>query len=649
MLKHPIDLLQLPSRKQNQFEGKGLTTIEDLAYFFPRRYIDFRKITPAKDVVIGDYCAMAGIVTEIREYNNMYAALVEEEQPVVRGYRPQFAAVWFGTDYHIKKLVVGERYVFCGKTSDFHGQLQINTPLAFSQNPAEICKIMPIYSKIQGMSNNYLLDKIKMAINYLVVNERVGEKELFADSLHLMPKFEAIRELHQPTGNMRFRRAQERMAYETIYDFYAELKQKDLYLIGTSIQAIQKDTVTRRVISSLPFQLTPDQQVTIDTVIREAAAGRRIHSLVSGDVGCGKTMVAILSAIFMWENGYQTILMAPTLVLAQQHLKEFQGFAQQLGMTVGLLTTETKKKDRTKLLSDFADGSLDVLIGTHAVLNQDIEPKILGMTIIDEEHKFGVKQKARLEDFDKAGIHHLKMTATPIPRSIAMTVYGSDLAVLPIQTMPAGRKPIQTQYCPNCEDALEKLYEEVQKGRQGYIICPFIEDSDNPQFKDVASIASIKTAADSFFAKKPSPVRLGAISGDMKQKDILETVRQFEMREIDVLLSTTIVEVGVNVPNASAIVIMSADRFGLAALHQLRGRVGRSSDQSYCLLCAPVKNERIDVMCQTTDGFAIAEQDMRLRGPGDLTGDAQSGDSKTIDLIIKHPKLSAAIRQALLD
>jgi len=647
MFSHPIELLQLNPRKEVQFLNKGLSSVEDLAFFFPRRYIDFREITSVKDVQVGNNYALQGVVKETRGNGSMFTAVVEEEQEAIRGYRPQFSVIWFGSNYHISKLVVGERYVFCGKVSEFRGQIQMTSPIAFSKNADEVCTILPIYSKIQGMSKEYLSASIEAALSYLRVNDRVGEKDLFAGSLGLMPRLDAARELHQPTDGVRFRQAQTRLAYDDIYDFYADLKQKDLYLVGTSIQAAKEDSVTNEVIQSLPFALTPDQDKTIKTIIQEAKAGRRIHSLVSGDVGCGKTMVAVLSAIFMWENRYQTILMAPTLVLAQQHYAEFQSFAQRLGMKVGLLTTDTKKKERAQLLGALSTGTLDVLIGTQAVLSENIDACRLGLTIIDEEHKFGVKQKARLEDFDRAGVHHLSMTATPIPRSIAMSVYGNDLAVLQIRTMPRGRKPVITQQCFDYRDALEKMYAEVQAGRQGYIICPFIEDSENPQFKDVVSISAAKKMADDFFAGKPEAVRLGVISGDMKQKDILATVQRFAAKEFDILLSTTIVEVGVNVPNASVITIMSAERFGLAALHQLRGRVGRSSDQGYCLLCAPVRSERLDIMCGSTDGFVIAEKDMLLRGPGDLTGDAQSGDSKVIDLIMKRPKLAEVIRHKI--
>ena len=451
--------------------------------------------------------------------------------------------------------------------------------------------------------------------------------------------------MHQPSDPQRYKHAAQRMDFEEIYDFYEDLSRKNMYLVGTQMERATSEETTRKAIAALPFPLTDDQTAVIDTIIREAKSGRRIHSIISGDVGCGKTMVAILSCVFMAENGCQSIVMAPTLVLARQHYQSFTAICDKLKITVGLLTTETKKKERKSLLKAFEAGDLDILIGTHSVLSDDVAPCSLGLTIIDEEHKFGVAQKAKLEEFDKVGVHHISMTATPIPRSIANSVYGTDLDVLAIRSMPAGRKPVVTKQYFNTDGAFEKMYEEIQKGHQCYVVCPFIDDSESTKFQDVVSVTAASAAMTKYFAQKPNAVKTGIISGNMKQQSILETVSQFERGELDVLLSTTIVEVGVNVPNATAITIMSAERFGLAGLHQLRGRVGRGDAQSYCLLCSAARTERLDILCSTTDGFAIAEEDFRIRGPGDITGVAQSGDSAIINKIIRRPKLAQLIRQ----
>lgn len=643
-MTHDLSLLQLSKTKVTQFNNKGIETIEDLAHFFPRKYIDFRKITSVLNAVVGEQCAMEGIVKDFIFGGGRYSAIVEEEQALPNGFHPQFTVVWFGTDYHINQLQIGKKYVFCGKVNEYMGQIQIVFPLLYGSKE-KVCKIQPFYSKIKGMSTEYLLKQIDASLSFLHANDKGGEKTLFAAELNLLPLHLALAQLHHPTDDTLFRKAMTRINFEIIYDFYADLKEKDLYLIGNEVKSTSKSEVVKKVIDGLPFALTEDQDNAISAIIAEANAGRRLHTLVSGDVGCGKTMIAILSSIFMWENNLQTIVMAPTLVLARQHLVEFEKICRPLGIQIALLSSETKKAERKKILSRFKSGEVSILIGTHSILNPEIEANNLGMTIIDEEHKFGVRQKAILTEFDKSGVHHLSMTATPIPRSIAMTLYGRSTAVLSIKTMPKGRKPIITKQCFKYEDAFSKIAEEIMQGRQAYIICPFIEDSESEKFQNVISVSTAKKMAEDYFGVS---AKIGIISGDMKQDDILSIVANFEAKQFDILISTTIVEVGVNIPNATVIAIMSADRFGLAGLHQLRGRVGRGSDQSYCLLCSTKDHsERLDIMCSTNNGFEIAEKDLCLRGPGDLTGEEQSGSSKVIETIIKHPKLTNLIKQKI--
>ena len=651
-MKHPIELLGLTKAKENQFINKCITTVEDIAFFFPRKYIDFRKITSVKDTETGKFYALQGSVIDIRSRNNIFTAIVREDKKIIlgtsggRGYSPQFSVVWFGTDFYIKQLEIGRSYVFCGRIGEFAEEKNINSPIAFG-DARDVCKIMPIYSKIQGMSNDYLQKQIKAAITFLQAAEKQGEKELLAKSLRLMDKYVAVRELHQPTDNKLLKYARQRIAFEHIYDFYAELKKEEIYNQADSVKYFNEHCLTEQLIRNLPFALTTDQKATIESIMEDARDGKRINTLVSGDVGCGKTMIAILSAVLAYENACQTIIMVPTLVLAQQHYKEIEQYTSQLGINVGLLSTATKKRERNNLLKAFSEGELDILVGTHSVLSEEVNPYNLGLTIVDEEHKFGVKQKECLEKFSKSGVHHISMTATPIPRSVAMTVYGRGVTVLPIKTMPTGRTPIQTRQCFKCEDAFEMIYDEVQNDRQAFIICPLIHESDSEKFQNVMSVEIIQQRAEKYFAAKPNKVRLGVISGDMKQADIMATMDQFAAHKFDVLISTTIVEVGVNVPNATVMAVMSAERFGLAALHQLRGRVGRGNFQSYCLLCSEKKTERIDIMCSTNDGFEIAERDLQLRGSGDILGEAQSGQSNIIQLIMQRPNLAQIVKDKI--
>lgn len=646
MNNYSINILNLPKQKLSQFESKDIHTLMDLAMYFPRKYYDFRHITKVLDAKPGDMCALQGRVIDIRDNGGRYTVICEEQDPVNGGYKPQFSVVWFGQGYQVNKIKMGCLYTFCGKVSVFRDNIQICPPIAFSDKESDVCRIMPIYSKIKGMSVEYLTNKVVQSIGYLGLEYKETQKDKVAHSLSLMPLLSAISQMHDPASKELYKMAASRIAFETIYDFYDDLKKKSS-CVNTSVTNVKDDGLVRKAITALPYKLTQDQESTIEKIMGTAKSGRRINALISGDVGCGKTIIAILASIFMCENGYQTIVMAPTLVLTQQHFSEFSKIVEPLGIKVALLTTETKQKDRKKIFSEFGAGNINILIGTHAVLGKDVIPQKLGMTIIDEEHKFGVEQKMTLESLAQDGIHHLSMTATPIPRSIAKSVYGMDTDVMSIRTMPSGRLPVITKQRFSSKQVFEEIYEEVQKGHQAYIVCPFIDTSDQDQFADVISVSAVQVAADKYFLNKQSRVRTAVLTGDMPQKDIIRVINSFVAHEIDVLISTTIVEVGVNVPNATIIAIMSADRFGLAALHQLRGRVGRSSYQSYCLLCAKNSTDRLNVLCETNDGFEIAEKDLAMRGPGDIMGTAQSGDSKSIETIIKFPRLAAEIRNKL--
>lgn len=391
-MQHSLSVLDLQTQKKNQLLAKGLETVEDVAFFFPRKYYDFRRITPVKNVVVGGYYALKGTVVNIQRLKNRIVVSVEERAPKA-WYPPKFSVVWFHADFYAKKLSIGHEYIFCGQISEYRGYIQMIAPIAFGKNEKEVCCIIPIYSKIKGMSDNYLRHIIKDSLAYLKTVEISGEKELFAKQLGLMDKFAALSEIHRPTDDEKYKQAMKRADFERIYDFYDELRKRVDYKISPQIKSAVKTDVVRGVIKKLPFTLTKDQNDVMQTIMSEAQSGRRIHSLVSGDVGCGKTIIAILSAIYMWENGYQTIMMAPTLVLAAQHYEEFLHYTAAEGIQIGLLTTATSKKERRLLIQSFKDGSLDILIGTHAVLNDEIEPAQLGLTIVDEEHKFGVKHK----------------------------------------------------------------------------------------------------------------------------------------------------------------------------------------------------------------------------------------------------------------
>jgi len=518
-------------------------------------------------------------------------------------------------------------------------------PLFHGEGSNSLAHIYPIYSKIKGMSAEYLQKKIDAGLSCLAVNSPWSEQDAFAKAAGLPDRIQSLRQMHIPSSGDAWKAANKRIAFDQIFQFYQEMflrQNTRRFVKGTPFPNSEK---TREFIASLPFPLTADQDKAVNTIIDKTKVGEGLQALITGDVGCGKTAVAAIAAVLAWENGYQSIIMAPTLILAKQHFDEISAMTEPLGVRAALLTSETKAKEKRQILSGLADGAIHFLIGTHAVLSRDLVFHALGMTIVDEEHRFGTHQKQLLEEFDKVGAHHLSMTATPIPRSYASAIYGTNMDIITIETMPAGRKPIITAQYIDRTKAYEKLLEEIAKGHQCYIVCPFIEDSDSEQFQDVLSVNTVFEEIQEYCKTNAPNVRVGCISGDMKKADITKTVDLFASGFFSILVSTTIVEVGVNVPNATAIAIMNAERFGMSALHQLRGRVGRKGDQGYCYLVSEKLNEKLHALCELQSGFKIAEMDMKLRGPGDILGADQTGDSAIIETILKWPKMATRIRE----
>lgn len=643
---YPLERIkELTPQKRAQLMRFGITTVEALAAAFPRTYYDFRTVTPIKNLEYGKICVVCGKVLQLYIGAKSNSLTIEDAD----GNR--MYVTWFHTDYVFRQFRAGDTAYFCGKVTDYRMSWSMTNPILVSRDKDAVLGIFPVYTKHKGISEQFMKSAIASAIGFLEVNRKDFDRDLFARELGLMDYIRALRVIHSPKNNAEYKEARKRMAFEEIYDFYAELKRKEQYRISDSIGALKKfDIMSNFVKNQLPFALTDGQLEVVRAITANCMRGRRINAIVSGDVGCGKTVVALISAMIMAENGFQTVVAAPTLILASQHYSEMKNLTSGVqingkALRIALLTGETKKSERNAILKSVGTGEIDILIGTHAVFSPDIAFSKLGMTIIDEEHKFGVEQKAVLEEHDREGAHHISMTATPIPRSMALTVYTASTEVLPIRTMPKGRKPVITQQFFDPDAAFDAIRREIGLGHQAYIVCPFIEESENAKFKDVASVASAELQLAEYIRKTPGfKPRVVSISGDMKQADVLANINLFATGQADILISTSIVEVGVNVPNATAICVMSAGRFGLAALHQLRGRVVRGRDQGYCFLVERRRSEKLDVLCSTSNGFEIAEKDLELRGPGDLIGQEQSGANEVVQTILSRPKLSALVK-----
>jgi ATP-dependent DNA helicase RecG len=491
--------------------------------------------------------------------------------------------------------------------------------------------------KKSGLNSRCLERLVKTLLD--VLKEPLPETlpDFITNRLHLMSRDEALRKIHYPQDSKELERARVRLKFEEL--FYVQLnilryasdhRRKYRGYVFTKVG----DNFNSFYHNHLPFELTGAQKRVIREIRKDTGSGRQMNRLLQGDVGSGKTLVALMSMLIALDNGYQACIMAPTEILAEQHLQTIRDFLGDMPIRVELLTGIVKGKKRQEVLEGLLDGSVQILVGTHAVIEDTVQFAHLGMVVVDEQHRFGVAQRAKLWNKSANPPHVLVMTATPIPRTLAMTLYG-DLDVSVIDELPPGRKPVVTTHV--FDRSMPSLYDsirnQIRQGRQIYIVFPLIEESEKIDLKNLEDGFEVLTQVFPEF-------RLSKVHGKMKPKDKEEEMQHFVNGETQMLVATTVIEVGVNVPNASVMVIMEAQRFGLSQLHQLRGRVGRGADQSYCILVtSPQLSEdtrkRIDIMCETNDGFRIAEADLKLRGPGDLEGTQQSGiafDLKIADI-----------------
>jgi len=638
-----IETLGIPKAKVNQFRKKGMETIEQLAMNFPRKYYDFRKITPIREVEHGDIVAIIGEVQEIKTFEKMIQVKVKDDSG-----RHLFVS-WFHQAYVVKLLKVGTPYFFCGKVQidPEYGTKRMGNPFYFSSDLNKYRKIIPVYSKIAGMSDEYLTNSIESAVALLNKQDFL-EPEILS-KFGLLKRSQAFQGIHQPTNDKELEQAKYRFLFEDLFEFAMQLEASQDNNNQKSPFQMTKYKEIRSFLASLPFNLTDGQREALRTLSVKMKIGERVHALIQGDVGCGKTIVAIILMMVASENGYQSAMMAPTNVLAKQHYEELVAKTKGTAYQVAFLSGDMKAKEKKKVLKQIKDGEVQMVVGTHAILSKDVEFHKLSLTIVDEEHRFGVIQRNQLREKAKQGVHHISMSATPIPRSLALAMHGDHVDVLTIKTLPRGRKPVQTVLVRNEEKVYEGMYREIQKGRQCYVVCPLIEDSDAEVLQDVDSVEATYEKMVRYFSKHPE-VNIAMISGKMKQEEINEMIQAYSQNKYQILISTTIIEVGVNVPNATVMAIKNAERFGLAQLHQLRGRVGRGSHESYCVLLSDkIDDPKLKAMCETNDGFKIAEKDLALRGTGDLIGTKQTGQNKYVLLMLAYPQLYEKIKKEVKD
>lgn len=620
---------------------KKVYTVDDLLRCIPRKYLDYREIVPFSDAV-GKDCAIAGYIQSAgkKEGNGrpqqIDIDLVEETSgQMVKIY-------YFGTPYiweHICKLIHKE-VIVCGKISNGKFGYSITNPYRISDKELFHGTIVPVYSKMKGVSEDMLKKLIKTYIKDLsdpIEENVISRAKLFGYK-------EALQELHYPTNFERIQQARKRLAFNDLLFFSMEL-QEDADKIGHN--GIKIDTVEETVnrLDKLPFQLTEDQAVTLNHIRDNMKSGVRTDALIQGDVGCGKTIVAFLSMSMMAENGYQSAIMAPTEILAHQHYDGFCKSFPDLASKAVFLSGSLKVKEKKEALSKIVAGEALFVIGTHSVISKNVMFYKLGLVITDEEHRFGTEQRDMLMEKGNEGVHIITMSATPIPRSIAAVMYGENKAIYEIKSMPDGRIPVQTAINNNQQKIFDFAEKQLKENRQIYVVCPLVDEAEEGSSSSgMDSVQDVYERYRLYF--ETIGYKTGKLFGKQDSSEKAANIKAFEENKVQILVSTTVVEVGLNVPNASLIIIHNAERFGLATMHQLRGRVGRGGGKSYCILKSDQRdNERLLTMVNTTDGFKIAEEDMKQRGIGDLIGTKQSGKNHNMDLMLSYPNFYKAVKK----
>lgn len=611
----------------------GIKNIKDLIENYPRAFEDRRAARNIASLKADELVSLKATVMSVSSYamgrsaRKIYDVLIKDGSGMIR-------CKFFRTPYkgYFERFKTGQEVRVIGKVTNYRGKLEFHHPDLKDVVPEEELtdQLLPIYVEIEGFSSGKMQKLIQSA--FLQIKDWPVEQlpPSLLKKNELIPRKEALRQIQFPEIENAeglttlTSQAHKRIIFEEFFWLELYLASKKFGLKSESgIAVINKDTMNIKLIESLPFALTGAQRKAFEEVKKDMISGKPMNRLVQGDVGAGKTMISFMAAIYAFESGYQTCMMAPTEILAEQHYQNAVKRLEPLGLKIGLLTGKTKTKERKELLDKLIAGEIHFLIGTHALIEDWVQFKALALVIIDEQHRFGVAQRGHLKSKGQSP-HFLVMTATPIPRTLAMTVYG-DLDVSIIDEMPAGRSPIQTRVVTESKrnNAMDFMAEQIAKGRQCYIVYPLVEESEK---------IDLKNATEEYEKLKHQypKIRFGLLHGKMKPVEKDEMMTLFRKHEIDVLVSTTVIEVGVDVANANLMIIEHAERFGLSQLHQLRGRVGRGEFKSFCVMImgyavSEETRDRVTFMEKTNDGFKIAEYDLEIRGPGEFMGSKQSG------------------------
>lgn len=619
-----IDVVKnIGKTRAEQLNKLGIETVEDLIEYYPRDYEDRSRFVPVNEIEIGSVNTIRGRVLTSPEARRVRTITIVGVR--IADGTGSIECVWFNQPYVKNQLIVGKEYTFTGKVIQKFGRIQMESPdyELVNADSLNTGRIVPVYTVPKKMSQKVIRGCIKDAMDTVDGSLDEYMPESIIREHNLCSREFAVRNIHFPENDKAFFKARRRLVFDELLFLQMHLLELKGNVCDKKTSVVINDFDDSEIRNALGFSLTDAQEKVLNEIKNDFTTGFVMNRLIQGDVGSGKTAVAMISAYIAIKNGYQTVLMAPTDVLANQHYKSFCDTIEPLGIKCELLTSGLKKKEKDRAYDNIATGYAKMIIGTHALIQEKVKYNNLGLVITDEQHRFGVRQREMLSEKGNEP-HILVMTATPIPRTLALILYG-DLDISIIDKLPPGRKKVDTFAVDH--SYYQRLYafikKEVAKGRQVYIICPMIEENDKMELRAVLSYT------DDLDRNILPELRVSCVHGKMKNAEKQTVMEEFAKGNIDVLVSTTVIEVGINVPNASLMIIENADRFGLSALHQLRGRVGRGSEKSYCVLVSDAKSkvakERLKIMCQTNDGFVISEKDLTLRGPGDFFGTRQHG------------------------
>lgn len=638
----PLTEIGVQQKKASQFERAGIRSVEDLLRFFPKKYIDYSHITPLNSSVPDGFHGAYRLT--VQKFEQAYSS--KTNLPFVKilafdaATNVPVSIIFFNQRINYPAFAFLQKGVQCfvaGPVSRLSDEMfSMSSPQVFDLFSDDCLRLYPVYRKIKGMSDAYLTTCIDKALA-----TPAAKAEPYPTAPGKETLAQAYYDIHHPATTDAIDRAYTRFTFDILLKFCVQLHHASQYMSKGSPFNLKDTLMVHQCTSILPYDLTEDQKTTLNSIFDSMKDGRRVNALVQGDVGSGKTIIAFLTMIAMVGSGYQCAMMAPSKVLAQQHYNSLLPFAEKLGIETALVVGNGDKKTKNAI----ASGKTQIVIGTHSLISSTVSFKNLALVVVDEEHKFGVTQRESILKKAAGGVHCISMSATPIPRSLAQIVYGNEVTLHTIKTMPKGRVPVKTASTSSMVKAMEAVKRQLDKGHQAFVVCPMISASE--KMAGVKSVDDLTLEYSKYF--NPLGYTVVSLTGKDKKADLEQKLQQFEEGNAQIMIATTVVEVGVNIPNATIMVIHNAERFGLSSLHQLRGRVGRSSFPSYCALVSTVggANERLKIIETSNDGFAIAAADLQLRGPGEWLGDAQSGRSSLpAQLMIAYPTIYQSAKKA---